>query len=317
MRLKTEIFKTPLPYLALFIAHFIWGANFVISKIALQEFPVMSLAFLRFFLATLLLLPFFITLESKERKIKLADWPKMVIISILMVGFNIALFYQGLVKTTAIDAATISLSVPLISVIAGWWFLKEKIYAINLFGIILGFVGAITIIGVPLLLFGEIDLKSSLFGNLLILSSSICFVTGAIIAKDLISKYHPLVITTLLFAISAVIFVIPALIDLLQNPNWISNISIFGIFGLSYVTLMSSIAAYFLMITGLEKVEISKANLFQYLEPAIAATLAVPLLYERISYSFIVGTCLVVLGVYWATLGRQQHHHSEHRAHSS
>jgi drug/metabolite transporter (DMT)-like permease len=219
---------------------------------------------------------------------------------------------MGLNRTTAIDASVLELSIPVISVIGGWWFLKEKIYTANLVGIIISLLGALSVIGIPLLLVGNFTSKQ-LVGNFLIIASSISFVAGSMILKKMLKIYSPLVITAITFLTATVAFSIPALIEYIQNPNWILKVSILGIFGLIYITVLSSICAYFLLLWGLNKIPISHANMIQYLEPAVAATLAVPLLGERISFSFIIGTCLIVLGVYWGTLGKDDHHHPHHK----
>lgn len=288
----------------------------MVAKVALQEFPPMTLAFLRFAFASILLVPFLFAFEKKQFKVKLEDWPKLFAVGFLMISINIALFYQGLLKTSVIDASVLSMTIPILSVIGGWWFLKEKLYWINLLGILLGLLGSIVIIGLPLIFLGNFS-SEGLLGNGLIILSCISFVAGTIISKDVLQKYDPLVITFISFLVGAITFFIPASLDYINNPNWVDKISIFGVLALLYITLLSSIVAFFLMHYGVEKVGVIKANLFHYMEPAVAATLAVPILGERISYSFIIGTCLVVLGVYWGTLGKQHHHHINHKHHRS
>lgn len=286
----------------------------MVAKITLTEFPVMSLAFLRFGLACLLIAPFLITVESKKRRIKIEHLPRLFLAALFMAGLNIAFFYQGMKRTTAIDASVIDLSIPLISVVVAWWFLKEKVFAINLVGIILGFLGGIIVIGLPLIFLGNFS-STTLFGDLLIVLSSICFVIGALLFKKMLNIYPPLIITAITFLFSALIFFVPAVVEYILNPEWIGKVSILGIMGLIYIVFLSSISAYFLLLWGLSKIELAHANLFQYLEPAVAASLAVPLLGERISFSFIVGTVLVALGVYWGTLGKLYHHHAHHKSH--
>jgi drug/metabolite transporter (DMT)-like permease len=314
--MRSKILTSPLPYLALLIAHIIWGANFVVAKVALEEFPVMSLAFLRYLLAFLLLLPFFITLDKKYKHFNLKHIPQLIWAGIFMVTLNIALFYWGLQRSEAIDASVLSLILPVISVIGGWWFLKEKIYLVNLWGIILGLLGALFIIGLPLIFAGQMK-SDSLVGNLLLVSSNVCAVIGMLIAKNSLKTYSPLVVTAGLFLVGVVTFAIPAILEYINNPIWIQHVSILGVLSLMYITVLSSVCAYFLLIWGVEKTSVTQANLFQYIEPAIAATLAVPILGERISYSFIVGTVMVALGVYWGTLGKAHHHHYLHKHHRS
>ena len=314
--MKTEIFKKPLPYLALFVAHLIWGANFVVAKITLEEIPTMSLGFLRFGLACLLMIPFLATFEGNDKKIKVSHLPMLIFGGLLIVTFNIALFYEGLMRTTAINASVISLSVPIFSVLAGWMFLKEKLYVVNFLGIIFGLLGALVILGLPVILSSNFS-AVSFMGNMLILLCSLSFVWGSIIFKKMFKYYPPIIITSFVFLVGAVSFLVPAVLEYIKDPTWTSQISILGVLGLLYITILSSVSAYFLMTWGLSKVDLNKASLIQYIEPAIAATLAIPLLGERISYSFIIGTCLVVLGVYWGTMGKSHHHIHHHRHHRS
>lgn len=314
--MNSEILKKPVFYLAIIAAHIIWGGNYVFAKITLEEIPVMSLGFLRYGLASLLIIPFLLSLEGKDKKVRIDHLPKLVFGALLIACINIAFFYMGLKRTTAIDASVLELSIPVISVIAGWWFLKEKIYSANLVGIIISLLGALSVIGIPLLFFGNFSAKQ-LSGNLLILASSISFVIGSMIFKSMLKTYKPVVLTAVTFLIATVAFALPALMEYLQNPGWILKVSILGIFGLIYITVLSSICAYFLLLWGLNRIPLSHANMIQYLEPAVAATLAVPLLGERISFSFIIGTCLIILGVYWGTLGKDEHHHIRHKHHRS
>lgn len=313
-KLNSEILKKPIFYLAIIAAHLIWGANYVFAKITLQEIPIMSLGFLRYGLACLLITPFLFSLEPKMRKIKLDHIPKMILGGLLIACINIVFFYSGLIRTGAIDASVLELSIPIISVIGGWWFLKEKIYYANLAGIIISLFGALSVVGIPLLFFGTFN-PSQMLGNSLILLSAVCFVAGSMIFKKLLKIYHPLVLTSFTFLVSTIAFAIPALVDYLQNPKWVLNLTILGIFGLIYITILSSICAFFLLLWGLNRIPISHANMIQYLEPAVAASLAVPLLGERISFSFIIGASLIILGVYWGTLGKEEHHHIHHRHH--
>ena len=89
--MKSALFTKPLPYLALLAAHIIWGINFVVAKITLQEFPPQSLAFLRFALACLLIAPFFLahTQKGLPKQLKLRldtkDLPKLVAIGIFII----------------------------------------------------------------------------------------------------------------------------------------------------------------------------------------------------------------------------------------
>ncbi len=304
--MSSQILKKPIPYIALIIAHLIWGANFVVAKVTLQEFPPMSLALLRFALASLLLAPFFLA-ETKKVKIEKVDLPKLVAVGVFIIVLNITFFFEGIKRTSAIDASILSLTVPILSVLFGWWFLKEKVYLINLLGIALGFAGALVIVGLPQVFTGTVSTQM-LTGNLLIILASISWVLGAIVAKKILSKYSSLVVTAVAFLVGTVTFFIPAALEYIQNPDWVNQVTILGILGLAFMTLLSSISAYFLFEWGLSKTSVTMANLFHYVEPVAAVGLAVLILGEQISNQFLIGGALIAMGAYLGTLAQEAHH---------
>ncbi len=272
----------------------------------------MSLALLRFAIASLLLVPFFLA-ETKKVKIEKQDLPKLIAVGVLIIVLNITFFFEGIKRTTAIDASFLSLLIPMLSVLLGWWFLKEKIYLVNLFGIALGLVGTLVIIGLPQLITGTIS-PQMLTGNILIVLASVSWVLGATISKNLVGKYSSLIITAIAFLVGTVAFFIPAALEYIQNPGWINQVTILGITGLVFMALLASISAYFLFEWGLSKTSIMVADLFQYIEPFIATALAILLLAEKVSHQFLIGGALIAVGAYLGTLAKEAHHR-HHKAH--
>ena len=309
--MTSEIAKRPLPYLAIIAAHIIWGINTVVVKITLQEIPPMSLAFLRFALASLLLAPFLIH-ASKKIKIKKEDLPKLVSIGVFAIALNISLGFQGIMRTTAINASVLSLVIPILSVLGGWWFLKEKVYLVNILGIAVGLLGTLVIIGLPQLLTGGIS-NQILFGNILIVLGATSWVIGAIISKKILKRYSTLTVTAIGFMVGTIALFIPALIEYIKDPTWITQVTLVGLLGLLFITMLSSISGYFLFEWGLSKTSVIAADLFQYIEPLIATTLAVIVLNERISPSFLSGAVLIAVGAFLGTLAKEAHH--RHRSH--
>lgn len=311
--MSSQIFKTPIPYLALLIAHLIWGANFVVAKVTLTEFPPMTLAFLRFALASLLLAPFLYA-ETKKTVINKKDIPQFIFTGILIISLNITFFFEGMKRTTAINASVLSLVIPVLSVIFGWIFMKEKIKIVSVLGVLAGLTGALVITRLPEIFLGNFPPREML-GSFLIIIASITWVWGSVVAKKLLKKYPSQIVTTFAFLTGTLTFFPPAAMEYLQNPAWINHITGIGIFGLIYMTLLSSISAYFLFEWGLSKTSVTTANLIHYIEPIAAGALAVLVLSENISYEFILGTILIICGVYLGTLSVKSHHrtHKLHR----
>lgn len=284
----------------------------MVAKVTLQEFPTYSLAFLRFALASLFLAPFFFA-ERKKVKIDKKDIPKLTLIGVLMITLNITFFFTGIQKTTVINASVLTLIIPMLSVLLGWWFLKEKVYLINLAGIFAGLMGALIIVGVPRALFGDVSVQS-LTGNLLIILAAIVWVAGAVVSRQMLKKYSSLTLVAFAFLIGMITFFPLAAFEYLANPGWTARLSLLGILGLLYMTMLSSVSAYFLFEWGLAKTSVIIADLFQYIEPFVATALAVLILSESISLDFGIGAILIAVGVYLGTFAKEAHHR-HHKAH--
>lgn len=284
----------------------------MVAKVTLQEFPTYSLAFLRFALASLFLAPFFFA-ETKKVKIDKKDIPKLTMIGILMITLNIAFFFTGIQKTTAINASVLTLIIPMLSVLLGWWFLKEKVYLINLAGIFAGLMGALIIIGLPRAIFGEVSTQS-LTGNFLIILACVVWVAGAVVSRKMLQKYSSLTVVAFAFLVGVLTFFPLAAFEYIENPGWVGRVSLLGMLGLLYMTMLSSVSAYFLFEWGLARTSVIMADLFQYIEPFVATTLAVLILSESLSVDFGIGAVLIAMGVYLGTFAKEAHHR-HHKAH--
>ena len=284
----------------------------MVAKITLQEFPPSSLAFLRFALASLFLVPFFLA-QTKIVKIDKKDLPKLIGIGILIVTLNISFFFEGIKRTTAINASILTLIIPMLSVLLGWWFLKEKVYLINLLGVLLGLLGAAVTLGLMQIITGGFSSEVFL-GNILIILASISWVAGAVLSRQMLKKYPSMIVTAIAFLVGTVTLALPAAKEYFQNPAWVNQVTFLGFVGLFYMTILSSISAYFLFEWGLAKTSVAVADLFQYIEPALASILAVLILSEQISWQFVIGAILIAIGVYLGTLAKEIHHrHKTHR----
>ncbi|MFN4213035.1 MAG: DMT family transporter, partial [Microgenomates group bacterium] len=111
------------PILALIITNIIWGGASPIFKFALQNIPPFTLAFIRFFFAGLLFLPF---VFFYYQKLSLKRWLEVFLVSFFGIFVNITFFFLGLQKTESINVPIIASSGPVFLYIFSIIFLKEK-----------------------------------------------------------------------------------------------------------------------------------------------------------------------------------------------
>ena len=228
--------------LALIIANLIWGAASPIFKWSLTSISPFILAFLRFFLASIILLPF----AYKEfKQIKLQLLPKIAIFTLLGVTFNISFYFLGLKLAPSINAAIIASIQPFILVLMGAWFLKENITRREVIAAVVSFLGILVIIIAPLVSDGY-KAEMFLIGNLFFLLATMGAIGHALVSKKVLNKDILLGVTFISFFIGSVTFLPFAFYEHLQNPMWYLNLGVPGYVGIVYGSVFSSALAYWL-----------------------------------------------------------------------
>ena len=295
------------PYLYLLIATLIWGATVPIMKYALDYIPVFVLAFLRFGIATVLVLPF----VWRNLKIRREHLWLFALSGILGIFVHISLFFFGLTYTTALNTGVLVSTSPLFMMIAAGFFLKEKISRRMIYGGIIGLLGITTIM--------LKDMNGSLgispLGDLLIIGSTLTLVSSEILNKKLFQFYSPFVVTFYVFLLGSFAFSPFAMHYFVQNPQFLVSLPLPAILALLFGIVFSSFIAYALWQKGLSQVAASRAGFFVYIDPIIATILSVLILSEVITLSFIAGALLIFGGILiaYGHIPHPGHHYLKHR----
>ena len=138
--------KVILPVIALTIASILWGINFPIIKLGVATIPVLIFIAVRFFAASLILLPFAI---KSWKPLKQRDLLTMILASIMWIAFTAVTLNTGLKYAPSINAGVINLLGPLILAFFSVEFLKERMSFKAVLGALVAFAGAAVIIGKP------------------------------------------------------------------------------------------------------------------------------------------------------------------------
>jgi drug/metabolite transporter (DMT)-like permease len=80
-----------------------------------------------------------------------------------------------------------------------------------------------------------------------------------------------------------------------------------SVMGILYAVIFSSIIAHYFLFYGLKKVTAAETGVFTYVDPIATILVAIPLLHEVITESYLVAALLVFLGIYVAE-GRLHYH---------
>lgn len=286
-----------LAIIAVLLAALTGGGNPVFIKIALKEIPVFAFNFLRFFISLLLILPLFLREKPKITK----DAYKLVLLSLLPV-INITLFAFGVKLTTATTGQMIHAAIPIVVGVSSYLFLSEKIGFNKVIGILLGFVGTIIIVLLPII-GNPSAFKGNLFGNFLIFISMFSWASYVVLSKSFHMKYSPIYLNTFFILTAVVIEFFPALSDFSSNNSWLQHMSFNAIFSLLYVSALGTVATYIFYQYAIKHSSPVTASMTQYLQPLATFLLAFTFLGERLTIGLIIGSALVFFGTWKVTKG--------------
>lgn len=285
--------------IALIIANIIWGAASPIFKWSLENVGTFTLAFLRFFIAACLFLPF----TYKNLRIKHEHILKLVIASLFGITLNISFFFIALPLTASINVPIIGSSGPVMLLIASSIFLNEKLKPKVINGLFLSLIGILIIILVPVYKTG---IDTSILGNLLLIAATISSIIHTILMKKITSQYDAKTLTLWSFLISSITF-LPLMLHEITIIGFLPELNMKGIIGILFGALLSSAAAYGLFQYAVKYMHASETGIFTYIDPFPAILIAIPLLGEKLTAEYIFGAILVFLGIYLAE-GRIHYH---------
>lgn len=290
---------------ALIIANIIWGAAAPIFKWALADIQPFTLAFLRFGLGGLLLLPF----TYDNLAIKKSDLSALFLLTIAGITVNISFLFLSLPLTDSINVPIIASAGPVFLIIGGMFFLKEHTKAKVIAGTIMSLVGVAVIVAYPLFQNGGIPWvqhETAFLGNIFLIIATIASVIHTLVLRKISPRYSAETLTFWSFAIGAMTF-LPMLLYEMQQNAFLTGLTYRGATGILFGAIFSSALAYYLYNFALKNMIASEAGIFVYIDPVVAVMIAVPLLGEVITLPYVVGSFLVFLGIFIAE-GRLPYH---------
>ena len=284
-----------LAWLAILGATLVGGGGPVFAKIALKEMPPFSFTCLRFFLASLLILPLFL----KDR-VKLDKKFLLLGLISLFSSVNIILFAFGVRLTTATSGQIIYVFVPIITAIISYFLIKERFGVKKIVGVILGFIGATLTVFLPVI--GQpTETKGNVAGNLLIISGAVLYAFYPVFSKKMQKHYSPIHLTTAFLFTTALLSSVFVPGEILIYANWFKDVSRTAWLSFGYVTLMHTVVYYLLTQLAIKYGSALIGTLILYLQPVATFIWAAILLGERLSWGLLMGGLLTLSGAYLVT----------------
>jgi drug/metabolite transporter (DMT)-like permease len=253
----------PVTYLLLVLAALLGGASYVASKVVVSFIPPFAAAAMRFWLAALVLVPIAVARERQLGEQLRRNWPMFVCLGVVGVaGFN-GLLFNGLRSSSAINAALIMATNPLVTMILASLLLHEPLRRQQRVGGVTSLLGVLLVIndGRPA---GLSNLILSA-GDGLLVGANLCWALYCVLTRRHISGSSSLTTTTAVFVVGAAALTLAAC-TAAQPVGW-SSIPGKAYVALGYLALCGSAIVYLLWNVGFNSVGVARTSMFFNLVP--------------------------------------------------
>lgn len=285
-------------YFYLTLVVIIWGIAGPVIKLTLKALPADTFLLYRFFLSSLIALVVFLTRGIKLPK-SAGLLLQLIAYSLLTATFSLGFLFLGLERISLLEMSLISVFGPILTILAGWLFLKDHIVKREKIGIVIALLGSILLIVKPVL-DGAANYKGSLLGNLLIVLSLLSASASAIFLKKLLRNHVDTVTIVNVTFLVGFLSIIPFAIyktGLAQSLSIIKNLPPIYHLAVAYMAVFSGTIAYYLGDLAQKSIEVSEAALFSYLYPILSAVLAIWVLGDKMTTVGLVGSGITFIGV--------------------
>ncbi len=289
-------------YLYLLLTTLTWGAALPIVKLGLPFTTPYRYLLYRYILCIILSLPILFYFIPRVKKLPKQVW---TIFGVELIGTTLALgmLYTGLNRTSALEASLISTTSPIFITVGAILFLREREESREWIGMAIAFVGTVLLAAGPLMSTPIAGQQNHLIGNLLIIGQNVANAGYFILAKRFYHKLPKFFVTTISFYVGAISFFILSLFETHGSLGLLatavqSDLSYFPVWVIVlYMAIFGSLIGLTAYIKGQDKIEVSEASVFCYLQPLVYIPLSFLFLGERVTFSQIAALVLILVGV--------------------
>jgi drug/metabolite transporter (DMT)-like permease len=269
----------------------IWGSTWVFIKIGLQDLPPLTFAAARFILAVSIL-ACIIFLQKIPLPKTAKEWKLIALTGVLQFSINYSLVFWSEQYISSGLAAVLQAMITVFGLALAWIFLPdERITKLKIFAVLLGIIGVATIFIEQL----KINNWMAFMGCVAIVVGAYAAAQASILIKARGGKIHPASLSFCQMACGVLPVIIYALVKE-GNPlefNWTWR----AVGCILYLTILGTIAAFWLYYWLLNKIESTKAMMISLVTPLLAVVIGAIFLGEKLLPQTFFGGVLILLSI--------------------
>jgi len=289
---------------ALILVNLLWAAQYPAYKIAGDSMESATLNFWTLLSASVFLLPLWLREKQKRKDAQKGfEWKTLreyLVLGVLGIVPPSVMLSWGISRSSASNAAILSLTIPVLMTGLGVLMLKEKLSLIRTFSLLLGLVGT--------LLVSTSDLSRASFSRTLLMGNFVILIAGLgsafynTYSKDLLSRYSELEVLIFSYAVGlAACAIISAGFE--TRPFYrLAGYSGATWLAVAVLGFLSWGVAMILWMWVLNRLEVGQISTSIYLLPLFGLILSIVTVHDHITVPQILGGALTVGGTATLTL---------------
>ena len=299
---RQSIGKVGVAHFLAFVTVAIWGSTFVFTMmLLLNGLSPAHIFTLRFIIAYVLLLAFEMTVRRQTFRWLSASWRDELIMLLLGITGGSLYFLTenaAMLFTTATNTSLIVCSCPLFAMllVALVYRQSEHFSRLQVVGSLLAFMGMAAVV-----LNGRFVLHLSPLGDLLAFGACLCWAVYSLLMKSVTERYSTFFITRKVFFYGLLTMfpyylVVPGFpsFDIIFSPQVLCNLLFLGV--------VASMGCFLVWNWVIRQLGAVVATNWVYFNPITTILFAWWLLSEQITPWFLLGTALILLGLYLCSL---------------
>lgn len=276
-------------FLAIVVAA-IWGLNFVVIKLGLEDFPPLLFSCLRFLLSAI---PAIFFLRMPEAK-----WRYLLLIGLVLGVIKFSFLFEGISFGMSAGLSSLVLQAQVFfSVIWAVIFFKERFVLNNIIGIICGLIGLVIIVY-------DLNSNSTLTGFIFTILAAIAWSISNILMRKMgrVKMLNFMVWMSIIPIIP--LFILSYKIEgAMIILNSIQHIQPMGIFALGYVSFLATVFGYGAWGWLLGHYPVGTVAPFALLVPVFGIIAANLIFHEELSLAKILAISFIFMGLLINTFG--------------
>ena len=278
----------PGPLLIALIVIVIWGVSFSVTRATVREIPPITIAFLRFTLASLLFWPL---VRHRYPGMRIAKEDRLATFLLGFTGVTLYFAFEntGLEYTTASHAALITATIPLTAELFDALRQRRWPTPAILAGCVVALAGIFLIVG------RNSGGGATLFGDLLMIGAVATWIWYTLLAVRLVGRYPSLFLTQQMMVVGAVTFLPAAAVETWLHPFAFPSPAAWG--GVVFLGIFCSAIAFLLWNRVIPTLGVAATNNLLYGLPLIGVLTGVIFLGEPMTLSITLGGTLILGGV--------------------